>query len=107
MTAFDDLTWHKAMRQGHTALIESESLYDDITHRRDAPTSTSRSTCDEQRRKPPRDLNVGGHNAGMATGPDPIRIGNQHPFAVPPDRRDPAPRLRGHHYSIAQLGGML
>jgi len=30
MTAFDDLTWHKAMRQGHTALIESESLYDDI-----------------------------------------------------------------------------
>jgi hypothetical protein len=25
MTAFDDLTWHKAMRQGHTALIESES----------------------------------------------------------------------------------
>jgi hypothetical protein len=30
MTAFDDLTWHKAMRQGHTALIESESLDDDI-----------------------------------------------------------------------------
>ena len=50
---------------------------------------------------------MGGHNAGMATGPDPIRIGNQHPFAVPPDRRDPAPRLRGHHYSIAHLGGML
>jgi hypothetical protein len=24
MTAFDELTWHKAMRQGHTALIESE-----------------------------------------------------------------------------------
>jgi predicted transcriptional regulator len=30
MTAFDELTWHKAMRQGHTALIESESLYEDI-----------------------------------------------------------------------------
>jgi hypothetical protein len=30
MTAFDDLTWHEAMRQGHTALTESESLYDDI-----------------------------------------------------------------------------
>jgi 3-hydroxy-9,10-secoandrosta-1,3,5(10)-triene-9,17-dione monooxygenase reductase component len=31
----------------------------------------------------------------MTTGPEPIRIGNQHPFAVPPDRRDPARRLRG------------
>jgi hypothetical protein len=30
MTAFDDLTWQEAMRQGHTALIESERLYDDI-----------------------------------------------------------------------------
>jgi hypothetical protein len=30
MTAFDHLTWHEAMRQGHTVLIESESLYDDI-----------------------------------------------------------------------------
>jgi hypothetical protein len=31
MTAFDDLTWHKAMRQGHRALIESESLHADIS----------------------------------------------------------------------------
>jgi 3-hydroxy-9,10-secoandrosta-1,3,5(10)-triene-9,17-dione monooxygenase reductase component len=31
----------------------------------------------------------------MATGPEPIRIGNQHPFSVPPERRDPARRLRG------------
>jgi flavin reductase (DIM6/NTAB) family NADH-FMN oxidoreductase RutF len=31
----------------------------------------------------------------MATGPEPIRIGNQHPFATPPERRDPARRLRG------------
>ena len=31
----------------------------------------------------------------MATAPEPIRIGNQHPFAVPPERRDPARRLRG------------
>jgi flavin reductase (DIM6/NTAB) family NADH-FMN oxidoreductase RutF len=31
----------------------------------------------------------------MATGPEPIRIGTQHPFAVPPERRDPARRLRG------------
>jgi hypothetical protein len=30
MTAFDDLTWQEAMRHGHTALIESESLYEDI-----------------------------------------------------------------------------
>ena len=30
MTAFDDLTWHEAMRQGHTALIESELVYEDI-----------------------------------------------------------------------------
>jgi hypothetical protein len=30
MTAFDDLTWLEAMRHGHTALIESESLYADI-----------------------------------------------------------------------------
>jgi hypothetical protein len=30
MTAFDDLTWQEAMRQGHMALIESERLYEDI-----------------------------------------------------------------------------
>jgi hypothetical protein len=30
MTAFNDLTWQQAMRHGHTALIESESLYEDI-----------------------------------------------------------------------------
>jgi 3-hydroxy-9,10-secoandrosta-1,3,5(10)-triene-9,17-dione monooxygenase reductase component len=33
--------------------------------------------------------------AGMATGDDPIRIGAAHPFATPPERRDPARRLRG------------
>jgi 3-hydroxy-9,10-secoandrosta-1,3,5(10)-triene-9,17-dione monooxygenase reductase component len=37
----------------------------------------------------------GGHNAGMATGQEPIRVGRQPPFAVPPQRRDPARRLRG------------
>jgi 3-hydroxy-9,10-secoandrosta-1,3,5(10)-triene-9,17-dione monooxygenase reductase component len=37
----------------------------------------------------------GGHNEGMATGPEPIRVGMQDPFAVPPERRDPARRLRG------------
>ena len=31
----------------------------------------------------------------MASGQEPIRIGNQHPFAVPPERRNPARRLRG------------
>ena len=31
----------------------------------------------------------------MATGQEPIRVGNQPPFAVPPERRDPARRLRG------------
>ena len=49
MTAFDELTWQEAMRQGHAALIESERLYDDINAAEGAPTSISRSTCDEQR----------------------------------------------------------
>jgi 3-hydroxy-9,10-secoandrosta-1,3,5(10)-triene-9,17-dione monooxygenase reductase component len=31
----------------------------------------------------------------MGTDQEPIRIGGQHPFAVPPERRDPARRLRG------------
>jgi 3-hydroxy-9,10-secoandrosta-1,3,5(10)-triene-9,17-dione monooxygenase reductase component len=31
----------------------------------------------------------------MASGHEPIRIGSEPPFAVPPDRRDPARRLRG------------
>jgi 3-hydroxy-9,10-secoandrosta-1,3,5(10)-triene-9,17-dione monooxygenase reductase component len=31
----------------------------------------------------------------MASGREPIRIGMQPPFAVPPERRDPARRLRG------------
>ncbi|HEV8653502.1 MAG TPA: flavin reductase family protein [Actinomycetes bacterium] len=31
----------------------------------------------------------------MATGDEPIRIGMQHPFAVPPKHRDPTRRLRG------------
>ena len=31
----------------------------------------------------------------MATGQEPIRVGGQPPFAVPPQRRDPARRLRG------------
>ena len=29
MTALDGLTWQEAMRQGHGALRESESLYED------------------------------------------------------------------------------
>ena len=31
----------------------------------------------------------------MASDEQPIRIGGQHPFAMPPDRRSPARRLRG------------
>ena len=31
----------------------------------------------------------------MASGPEPIRVGGQPPFAVPPERRDSARRLRG------------
>ena len=31
----------------------------------------------------------------MVTGDDPIRIGTAHPFATPPERRNPARRLRG------------
>jgi 3-hydroxy-9,10-secoandrosta-1,3,5(10)-triene-9,17-dione monooxygenase reductase component len=31
----------------------------------------------------------------MATGEEPIRVGSRHPFAVPPERRDPGRRLRG------------
>jgi hypothetical protein len=30
MTAYDNLTWQEAMRRGHEALMESESLYADI-----------------------------------------------------------------------------
>jgi hypothetical protein len=30
MTAFQDLTWQEAMRQGHETLMDSESLYADI-----------------------------------------------------------------------------
>jgi 3-hydroxy-9,10-secoandrosta-1,3,5(10)-triene-9,17-dione monooxygenase reductase component len=37
----------------------------------------------------------GGDHAGMASGQEPIRVGSQPPFAVPPERRDPARRLRG------------
>jgi 3-hydroxy-9,10-secoandrosta-1,3,5(10)-triene-9,17-dione monooxygenase reductase component len=37
----------------------------------------------------------GGQTAGMTAGQEPIRIGSQPPFAVPPERRDPARRLRG------------
>jgi 3-hydroxy-9,10-secoandrosta-1,3,5(10)-triene-9,17-dione monooxygenase reductase component len=49
---------------------------------------------------PARDIERGrqgqdGHNAGMASDQEPIRIGRQPPFAVPPERRDPARRLRG------------
>jgi 3-hydroxy-9,10-secoandrosta-1,3,5(10)-triene-9,17-dione monooxygenase reductase component len=31
----------------------------------------------------------------MASSQEPIRIGRQHPFTVPPERRNPARRLRG------------
>jgi len=31
----------------------------------------------------------------MASGQEPLRIGRQHPFTVPAERRDPARRLRG------------
>jgi hypothetical protein len=41
----------------------------------------------------------------MATAPEPIRIGNQHPFTVPPERRDPAPGCAGTNIAIARLGG--
>ena len=37
----------------------------------------------------------GGQDAGRDPGQDPIRIGMQPPFTVPPERRDPARRLRG------------
>jgi hypothetical protein len=30
MTTFGELTWNEAMRHGHAALVESESLYDEI-----------------------------------------------------------------------------
>jgi hypothetical protein len=30
MPDFDELTWQEAMRRGHTALLDSEYLYDDI-----------------------------------------------------------------------------
>jgi 3-hydroxy-9,10-secoandrosta-1,3,5(10)-triene-9,17-dione monooxygenase reductase component len=37
----------------------------------------------------------GGQDAGMVEPPEPIRVGNRPPFAVPPERRSPARRLRG------------
>jgi hypothetical protein len=43
----------------------------------------------------------------MATAPEPIRIGNQLRFAVPPERRDPAPGCAGINGAIARLGGTL
>ena len=54
MTAFDDLTWKEAMRQGHGALIESERLYEDIN------SAEGRSNLDIEKHlrraegKPPR-----------------------------------------------------
>jgi len=55
MTAFGDLTWQEAMRQGHEALMESESLYADInTSEGRSNLDISRSTCDERRYEPPR-----------------------------------------------------
>jgi hypothetical protein len=30
MTGFDELSWDEAMRRGHAAITESESLYEDI-----------------------------------------------------------------------------
>ena len=49
MTAFDELTWQEAMRQGHTALIESESLYDDINAAEGRSNLDIENTCDGQR----------------------------------------------------------
>jgi hypothetical protein len=113
MTAFDELTWQEAMRQGHTALIESERLYDDInaaegrsildieapaTGRGEGHPGPGLARAGQRAGKPggtvwpPRDLNVG-PSADMASSPEPIRIGNRHPLAVPPARRDPARRL--------------
>jgi hypothetical protein len=42
----------------------------------------------------------------MVTGREPIRFASQHPFAVPPERRDPAPGCAGTNTAIAHLGGM-
>jgi hypothetical protein len=43
----------------------------------------------------------------MVTGREPIRTASQHPFAVPPDRRDPAPGFAGTNTAIGHLGSML
>jgi hypothetical protein len=40
MPDFEELTWEEAMRRGHTALLDSEDLYDDIN------TSEGRSNVD-------------------------------------------------------------
>jgi hypothetical protein len=128
MTAFDELTWHEAIRQGHTALIESERLYEDIN------AAEGRSNLDIEKHlrraevKPPRPRSGsrwpaswearasgtatqgperGRDNAGMAPDQESIRIGMQHVFAVPPERRDPTPGCAGTNIAIARLGGML
>jgi len=49
MTGFDELSWDEAMRQGHAAITESESLYEDINASEGARTSISRSTCGGRR----------------------------------------------------------
>jgi hypothetical protein len=49
MTGFDELSWDEAMRRGHAAITESESLYEDINASEGARTSISRSTCGGRR----------------------------------------------------------
>jgi pimeloyl-ACP methyl ester carboxylesterase/flavin reductase (DIM6/NTAB) family NADH-FMN oxidoreductase RutF len=69
--------------------------------RRTASPSTPPSANPPPSRSRPRLVRVAGsgeesgHTAGMATGEEPIRVGSRRPFDVPPDRRDPARRLRG------------
>ena len=42
MTAFDGLTWQEAMRRGHGALRESESLYEGINASEGCPRHRDR-----------------------------------------------------------------
>jgi hypothetical protein len=128
MTAFDELTWHEAMRQGHTALIESERLYEDIN------AAEGRSNLDIEKHlrraevKPPRPRSGscepaswearasgpatqgperGRDNAGMAPIRNPSASGCSISSPSRPSVATRPPGCVGTNIAIARMGGML
>ena len=60
MPDFDELTWQEAMRRGHAALLEAESLYDDING------SEGRSNIDIEKHLRRAELKLAQANAWLA-----------------------------------------